>query len=395
MMDMLSIVPYYTCSLAKAIQDEGVSMVVGAMTYDLDKACFKRFEIKNNPGLLDYVGRSRVSSTSLRRAMKVAEESLNLLIMSLWYLKSRPDIIHIQHLPLFAKRLPIESLFLWYARKLGIKLVYTVHNVLPHDTGANQKERFGRLYRTMDRIICHSQPVQQRLVAEFGVDPQRTDIIPHGPLFRVEQASQMPCADPVNEKADCLVVCHGMIRPYKGVDFLLEVWSRVESMGIRTRLVIAGLCETQYANELISKAKNLGLQSVYFDFRFLPVEEMLALLGDSDILVYPYREITTSGALMTGIAQRKAIVASDLIPFRQVLRSGESGLLIPYGDAERWARALAQLAGDASEREKMARASKTAILDDDWSAIAQKTIHSYRQVMPINSRAGVPHGQLC
>ena len=59
---------------------------------------------------------------------------------------------------------------------------------------------------------------------------------------------------------------------------------------------------------------------------------MADLYQDAEILVYPYGEVTTSGALMTGIGYGKAIVATRLPAFEQLLHDGENALLVAYGD---------------------------------------------------------------
>ena len=58
------------------------------------------------------------------------------------------------------------------------------------------------------------------------------------------------------------------------------------------------------------QVQRLGLHNVTLDLRFVSPEELVALYRAADIVTYPYRAITTSGALATGLALGKAVVAS-------------------------------------------------------------------------------------
>jgi len=120
----------------------------------------------------------------------------------------------------------------------------------------------------------------------------------------------------------------------------------------------------------------LGLQqSVHLDFRFVPEEELSAYYQASDILVYPYREVTTSGALMTALAYRKAIVATTLPVFREVLCDGKTAVLVNYGDLDGLTGALTTLIQNPNDRERLA--SGVAAFDVSWMHIARETRQQY------------------
>lgn len=378
LMDVWSVVPYYTGPLYKGLARENLRVTLCSMTYDLDPDCFAREGIRNDPGLLDLVGKRRLRNRTLRRILKFAEGSLNLLALGIRFLAARPAVIHV-HQVHFGRGLQFEKWFLYYAKAIKIKLVYTVHNLLPHDSGEKHRPALSRLYRMVDGLICHSESVKQQLVEQFGVDGRKIWVIPHGPLF--QNAGVRQGKKTCSNSGECLVVCQGMIRPYKGIPFLLEAWREVEASGCSARLIIAGLADPSYAEDLRQHSARLNLKSVIFDFRFLTLEEMLDLLRSADVLAYPYREITTSGALMTGVVQRKAVVATDLAPFRQLLRHEENALLVPYGDVPEMAKAFLRLIGDKEERLRLAAAiGELAGQEDPWTGIASETRRCYESV---------------
>jgi glycosyltransferase involved in cell wall biosynthesis len=291
--------------------------------------------------------------------------------------------VHVQWTPL-VRKLPFEIWFLKAVKKQKIKLVYTVHNVLPHDTGKKFAATFQRLYGEMDALICHTDAAKSRLVREFSVDRKRAWVIPHGPLLhdaktRSAQTSKAELCFPQDET---LVLWQGIVRPYKGLDFLLAAWSKIDARSLKARLLIVGTGESGLLKAIKEQIARLDLQeSVRVDFRFVPDEELPKYYQAADVMVYPYREVTTSGALMTALAYRKPIVATNLPAFREVLRDEETALLVEYGDVDALASALGQLIRDPKKRERLASEVASSGNFNSWGRIARETRQCYSSVL--------------
>jgi glycosyltransferase involved in cell wall biosynthesis len=384
MMDLWATVPYYDAYLCRALQSQDVLVTLASITYYLDPKCFSERGLRNRPGLVDVVGNFQLPK-SLRRSLKFAEAMLNMLANAVRMFFVRPDVLHVQFLPLLKWGIALETWFLLYCRRLGIKLVYTVHDLLPHDTGDRHRERFLRLYRMMDALICHSESAKQKLLANFEIATERIWIIPHGPFF-------YDCAVSLREhirakynatSGECLVLWQGLIFPYKGIDFLLDSWVDVQRAGAKVRLVIAGTGSPELLAAIVQRAESLGISgSVTFDFRFLPVEELTALYDAADIVVYPYKNVTTSGALLTGVALGKPIIATNLPAFAEMLEHGENAFLVQYGDIEALADSILRLASEPKLRLQLgARVKELNSGDETWRAIAKQTKECYLSVM--------------
>ena len=96
--------------------------------------------------------------------------------------------------------------------------------------------------------------------------------------------------------------------------------------------------------------------------------------------------MTTSGALATGLALGKTIVASDLSVFRELLTNGKSALLIDPQDKNQFASALIGLAKDQQLRTNLSsEIAKLQFGDQSWESIAVKTIHVYDKVRSVAS----------
>ena len=383
MMDLWATVPYYTAYLSRALLQAGVPVQIGAITYYLDRECFRARRLRLDPGFSDVVGRLSLPRTA-RRILKLLEGAANLAALTFRNLFSRPGIVHIQFLPLLRSRLPMDLWFVRFCQRRGSRLVLTVHDLLPHDTGEAHRAVYERLYAEMDALICHSAHIRSRLLSDFGVPESKIAVIPHGPFFY-----DLPEGDPEAarlglgvEPGQTMILWQGIIFPYKGVDLLLAAWRRVEARSTEVTLVVLGTGDPALLEQLQAKARELGLARVRFNLRFCSSEELVAAYRAAAVVVYPYRAITTSGALATGLALGKAIVASDLPVFREALTDGETALLVDPNVPESLADALLQVGEDAGLRARLgANVAALRFGDQSWLEIAKQTTDVYKRAL--------------
>jgi glycosyltransferase involved in cell wall biosynthesis len=333
--------------------------------------------------VLDVAG--NIPHPDVRKVAKGGEYLFNLAVLHWKMRMESPEIIHYQWLP-FTENFPIiEVLNLKLAKRSGAGVIHTVHNVLPHDTEEQYRDVFQRIYQIPDALICHTKESRQRLVQNFGVSSSNVWVIPHGPLSsdlpsvsrqeareRLQVASRVPL---------CLLFGH--IRPYKGVEFLLESWYQVKKRVPAARLVLAGKPEKKYEQVLWSKMEELGLENeVDTHFKFLPKKELDLWVQAADILVYPYRDITQSGALLKGLATGKPVLATDIGGFRETIRHDETGVLVEYGKPNQMSNAIVRLLGDRDKRDKLGRKGREMVATEySWGEIARKTMKCYQSVI--------------
>jgi glycosyltransferase involved in cell wall biosynthesis len=383
MMDLWATVPYYTAYLSHALLQEGVDLTVGSISYYLDPTCFSSRGIKLRPGLLDVVGKFRLPRLP-RRILKLLESILNLSALTVRFLFSPPDILHVQFLPMLLSRLPLDLWFVRFSSRRGSKIVLTVHDLLPHDTGEAHKQTFRDLYQTVDGIICHSDSIKARLGAEFSVPLEKIAVIPHGPFFydlpltNSEQTLQSFDLDP----GKLLVLWQGIIFPYKGIDLLLNAWQHVEAGSDNACLLVVGTGSPELAEQIREQISRLALKRVNLHLRFISTEELVALYRAADVVVYPYRAITTSGALATGLALGKTIVASNLPVFRELLTDRENALLVDPENSTELAAALIELCENFSLRQQLATNIEAMNFgDQSWLSIAERTKQLYVAIL--------------
>ena len=161
-MDLWATVPYYTAYLSKALLAKNVNVTVGSISYYLDPECFSSRGIKLDPGLIDVVGKFRLPRLP-RRVLKLLESLLNLAALSVRFVISPPDIVHVQFLPMLTQRLPFDLWFVRLCQRRGSKIVLTVHDLLPSQ---HRPQPQADLPRSLSNGRSHHLPL--RLMSERG-----------------------------------------------------------------------------------------------------------------------------------------------------------------------------------------------------------------------------------
>ncbi len=355
-------------------------MQVASITYYLDRNCFRRCGLRLQPGAFDLVGKLDLHRTA-RRILKLIEGVCNLVALGVEVLLRPPDVLHVQYLPLALSRFPLDAWFVAFCRKRGVPFTLTVHDLLPHDTGEAHRAAYARLYASADRLICHSPHVKSRLESEFGIGGERIAVIPHGPFFFDLPAPEQGNSGRASgvDDAQTIVLWQGIIFPYKGVDLLLDAWQDVERVaGNKLSLVVLGTGSPELLARLQTQAKQMGLQNVRFDLRFCSAEELVAAYRAAAMVVYPYRAITTSGALATGLSLGKAIVVSRLPVFQELLQEGESALFADPEQPAELAAAILRMWREPGLRERLEhRVRAMQFSERTWEAIARSTAAVY------------------
>ena len=228
--------------------------------------------------------------------------------------------------------------------------------------------------RRMDAVIALSEYGADRLRAGGAVDPARIHVIPHGAL---DYLTRLPREDPLPpelEGADGpVILCFGLVRPYKGVDVLLRAFAELEG----AELWIVGRSLGVDDSELGRLAAAAPGRVRRVD-RFIPDTEVPAIMRRADLVALPYRDVEQSGVLYTALAFGKPIIATAVGGFPEVAPAIR---LVPASEEQALAGALDELLADQTERERLGAAALAAAEGPySWGEIARRTLDVYRQL---------------
>jgi glycosyltransferase involved in cell wall biosynthesis len=253
-------------------------------------------------------------------------------------------------------------------------LVLTAHDVLPREPRAGQLAAQLRLYDRFDAIVVHSEHGRARLIDELGADGDRVHVIPHGVFTHLAEGHAAATPD-VSDRS--VVLLFGLMRPYKGIDVLLDAWRGVdgEQPIEDAELLIAGMPKMD-----ISTLRAGAPANVRFDPHFITDDELPAYFERADLVVLPYLQADQSGVLFTALAFGKPLLLSDVGGFPEMAVTG-AARVVPAGDARALGRAIRELLSDRDVRTAMAaRARAAASGPYSWDRIARETLALYRSL---------------
>lgn len=294
----------------------------------------------------------------------------------------KPDIIHIQwfKLPTFDHTL-IKTLKRLLPK---CKVVYTAHNILPHDTNDKFRHVFNKIYKTVDHIITHSDISKTELLNDFEINQHKISVIPHGLLSmevkdeRVAELKQkFQQKFNTNSKITFLII--GGISKYKGIDIFIDAWNNKKECFFDKsdcQLIIAGKAEKDLT---FSLPKN----GILID-KFLSNEEFVALIELSTIVVFPYRKISQSGALLTVLNRKKPVLVTRVGGLTDPFKFGEVGWIADLPEEKYLLKALTEI---YNSKDKLKDIQKDVKMWDnihtsyDWKSISKKNYTLYSKLV--------------
>jgi glycosyltransferase involved in cell wall biosynthesis len=252
----------------------------------------------------------------------------------------------------------------------------TAHDVLPREPRPGQIGATRRLLEKMDAVVVHSQHGAERLESELGLDAERIHVIPHGAFdYLTRLPEERPLPPELAAIEGPVVLFFGLLRPYKGVDLLIEAFNEIDG----AELWVVGMprMPLEPLRELASEVRG----TVRFVPRFVDDSEVPAYFRRADIVALPYREIDQSGVLYTALAFGKPIVVSSVGGFDEVAEQGAARAVPPNAPVA-LAAAIQQLLDEPAERERLAQAAAAAAAGPySWDSIAQQTLTLYRALL--------------
>jgi len=305
-----------------------------------------------------------------------------------YLLKNRTDIFHIQTLITARKDFAIFFLMKFFR----FKIIYTAHNVLPHDE--NEKNATGMnfsfrcIYHLANFIITHSEKDKEEIITTFNVSPNKMKAIPHGDydFLRTTGTGNKGC---IREKyhigkEEKVILFFGALRRYKGVYNLISAFASVKGNKKSMKLLIVGhKMGDNYFNELqdIISKHNLH-DSVILDEIYVPFEEIGYYFEAADVVALPYEHIYDSGVLRLAFSFEKPVIATRVGIFNELVIDGKNGFLV-NNDLDGLMKALKRFQSTKVEDLKaMGEYSKKSFGKGlKWENIAAETLKIYKSLL--------------
>jgi glycosyltransferase involved in cell wall biosynthesis len=365
--DPSAFTPPYDHALASALGRAGaeVELITSAFAY-ADAPAPDGYAVRE----LFYRHAFGAAGSRVRRAAKLAEH----LPDKLRYRRvaQGADVVHFQWLDLQW----LDGLLL-----PSRPVVLTAHDLLPREPRPGQARAQRRLYDRVDALIAHSEYGRGQLISELGIDPGKIHVIHHGAFEHLTRMpSERPLPADMARVEDPVVLFFGLLRPYKGVDVLLEAWGGVDG----AELWIVGKSRMP-----LESLRSQAGERVRFVPRFISDAELPAYFRRADLVVLPYsrtERFDQSGVLATALAFGKAIVLTDVGSFGEVGAAGAARVVQP-DDPEALRGAINELLSDPAARGQLERAAVAAAAGRySWDDAARRALQLYQALTSNNPR---------
>lgn len=265
------------------------------------------------------------------------------------------------------------------ARDLGYRIVWTGHNIYPHNRLHRSIDHEFRLEicRLADAVICHCPVNAVGLKERFG-RTRRVFIIPHGHFIDVYRTdftrgdARRELGIPQDAFAYGFI---GGILPYKGIDELISAFERLSTDD--SWLLLAGGGPGDYTERIrrrIAGRSRIVSRIVDGDMQ-AKNRDLLLFLEASDVAVLPFRATMTSGSVILALSRARPVIAPALGCLPTVVSPG-AGLLYDPEREQALLDAMEEIRG--WDREAASAAALECVRRFDWDRVAELTLEAYR-----------------
>lgn len=220
------------------------------------------------------------------------------------------------------------------------RLYFICHNVLPHEQGTLGRRLLPAVTRLAlapaDGFLVHSQADGRILQQVLPEASYRITPLPSYAALGEQVVDSLPFSLPQDRP---LLLFAGFVRPYKGLDLLLEALPAVLAVQPVHVLVAGEFWQTSESYR--RQIEETGIEdAVTLIDSYLPNEVLAACLQRADVVVLPYRHATQSGIIQLAFGQKKPVITTDVGGLSEVVEDGKTGLIVPPEDPEALAAAI-------------------------------------------------------
>jgi glycosyltransferase involved in cell wall biosynthesis len=236
-------------------------------------------------------------------------------------------------------------------RRLPVPVIVTCHHTYLQQVGHIRAQFWKviflpfekRTYQLASRIVVVSEATKRALVDKYHIAEDKIIVIHNA----VETVRFHPLA---TEKSHHELLYIGRIDKRKGIDFLIRSMALVREQIPDARLLVGG--KGGYMAKMKSLVGRMNLERNVTFLGFVPDEQLNELYNRAQCVVVPSIFEGFGITVIEALAAGTRVVGTDVDGIREIMKSGEYGRLVPYGDIQALAEAIvAELRGPRKARE--------------------------------------------
>jgi glycosyltransferase involved in cell wall biosynthesis len=283
-------------------------------------------------------------------------------------------------------------------RKVSKPFIHTVHGVLADEHIQSSESvspslrmklanvfmlRLARIEKETAReatlIVTVSRYSAQRLVELYGVDEKKIRVVPNGvdpQRFKPTEDCEK-IRDVIGGDSEHVILFVGNLIPRKGLHYLIEAAKHVVKENRETKFVVVG--DGPLKSHLTAYSKEQGVSDKFAFLGYVPEELLQRLYNCADVFASPSIQEGQGITLLEAQATAKPVVAFNVTAIKEVVKNGETGLLVKP-DTHELADAILTLLSDKPLREKMGRSGRELVSKTfSWDVCAQKLFQVYSE----------------
>ena len=306
-----------------------------------------------------------------------------------WLEAQRPthDVLHLHWLHWFYRRDDLASTVAAYdefaehlhvARRLGYRIVWTLHNLYPHERPFPRVDHMARLLVAdlADVVLAHCGHAASVARERFYCRDVR--VVPHGnfidaypsDLSRAAARARLDLQDD-----DFVYLFFGNARGYKSIETLIDAFASLRADDAVLGLMMRTAADPAYGDRLAERARDSGGRVCVWTSDFFEVEEFQLYLNSADVVVLPFSEVLTSGTAITAMGFGRPLVVPALGCLPELV-DDTVGITYDPQATGALAHALATIRNrDLAAAGRAARARAESL---DWDGIATDVVAAYR-----------------
>ena len=288
-------------------------------------------------------------------------------LLLLFLIKNKFDVIHLTW---------PANVYEFIIYMLKRKMILTVHDPFPHTGLDTRIVRLRRkvAFRCVPHFIILNKAQREKFLSFYhlpssAVIDSRLSCYTY--LNMVEQ-------DMTTVPEQKYILFAGKISKYKGVEYLLEAMKKVHDTFPDIKLVVAG--SGKYHFDISGYA---ALPYIDIRNRFIPDEELVALMKKTQFMVCPYTDATQSGVIMSSFTFGTPVIATRVGGLPEMLGNGKYGMLVKEKDTDALYRGICSLLSDEEQLADYRREIAKDYTSDgylSWKTIAEELRESYLQM---------------
>lgn len=252
---------------------------------------------------------------------------------------------------------PAFAYIAWRLRRHGIRASFLCHNLFDHGARGIKQWISRRLLSCADSYIVHSREQNALLHAHFPHKPVLLRLLPVFDHFP-------PASEVLQKRGRLEVLFFGFIRPYKGMDVLLDAIENLSDPEIY--LTIVG--EIWGDKKRIDDATRRKGSHVEAHLHYVDDKVAANYFERADIVVLPYLSATGSAVVTLAYHYRKPVLASQVGGLEDAVIPGRTGWLVSPGSANLLASALADI--DRTAAAGFKEGIEMFIKENGWESMA-------------------------